>query len=326
MSDEQTPVDINDDLDAFSADFFNPKPEIKEPPVVEEVKTEEIEDAPEEDLGDDTPANDENETEEPEEKDEKPEPKPKKNRFQERIDELTSKAREAERERDALITRLEKLEQTEKPIPKSKVEESTGPSPDDKNEDGSDKYALGEFDPFYIRDLTRYTLATEREALKVQEQQEAARQEVTNQRAALQADWESKLGPAKERYPDFHEKGDKLITSFDGLDQAYGEYLTATLMSMEYGTDVLYYLANNPSEAKKIVESGPAKATMSLGRIEAKFAFAEEEKQKARPKVSKAPTPPAHVNKGSAVSLSEVPDDTDDLDAFSSKFFVKKGR
>lgn len=353
---ENTPVEsVTDDLDAFSSEFFGQKEEqqeqasSKEDKVVEQnsdaleedthSKAEDGDDPDDEadedddtlaDEGDDEDDEDDGDNEEVDEKpdSEKLESKPKKNRFQERIDELTNARREAERKAAALEERLAKLEQNTNPEPTpNKVEtEDQGPSPDDKNEDGSDKYPLGEFDASYIRDLTKHTLEQERKAIKVREAQEAEQRNLDQQRAELQTSWENKLGPAKERYPDFQEKGQQLLSTFESIDRGYGEYLEATIMGMDHGPDVLYYLSNNVDEAKAIVSAGAVKATIALGKLEAKFAFAEEEKQKARPKVSKAPTPPPHVNKGSAAAKVEIDDDTDDLDAFANKFFNKKRR
>lgn len=331
-------TNTDSDLDSFSAEFFGQNQPEQEPASSEE-ETNEVEDdgageadeAPAltdtTDGDDDTPANeddsDEGESEEPEGSED---PKPKKNRFQERIDELTSARREAERENKALREEFEnlkkQLEQNKEPTPTKEVSE--GPQPSDLNEDGTEKYPLGEFDPQYIRDLTKFALEQERIALREREQFEAEQRKADEARAALQASWQEKLGPAQERYPDFMDKGQQLVDSFSDLDPAYSEYLTNTLMSMEYGPDVLYYLSNNPDEARKIVNSGAINATVSLGRIEAKFAFAQEEKQKARPRVSQAPTPPTHVNKGSAVATIDIPVDTDDLEAFEKVFLKKK--
>ena len=145
-------------------------------------------------------------------------------------------------------------------------------------------------------------------------------------RSELESGWTSKMETARERYPDFQEKGETLISAFDGLDPSYGEYLSATIMGMDYGADVLYYLANNHEEANKIVAAGPTKATIMLGRLESKFMdIGEGDKQKDQKKVTKAPPPPP-TNKGSAIARVEVEDDTDDLDAFSQKFFKRKGQ
>lgn len=326
MEDNNIDVSVEDvSLDDFADELFGQSKSQPEPASLEKSEDEPAveDDAQEEDntqVGDevDAPAEEDEETPEVDNK-------PKKNRFQERIDELTSKAREAEREAAALKERLAKLEKTTEPEPKPQVAVVTeGPSPDDKNEDGTDKYPLGEFDPKFAADVVRHTLKVEREALIAQEREDKARLEKEQEVAVLQASWNEKLEPAKERYPDFIEKGQNLGATFDSIDGAYADYLTTTIMSMEFGPDVLYYLANNLDEATKIVQSGATKATIALGRLESKFAEAEETKQKARPKVSNAPTPPAHVNKGSAAAKAAVDPNTDDLDEFSRALFNKK--
>lgn len=330
---------VEDDLDAFAADFFGQKEAQSEPASSEKDETDNKEDVPSDETddnktedtheGDDDTPNDEDDNNEDddegkqeEEDSNEPKPKPKKSRAQERIEELNKKYRETERQLNELREKFEK-QNTETNKPAVKEAEVTGPEPSDQNEDGTDKYPLGEFDPNYIRDLTKFTLEQERQAAKAQDEQAQAQKVMEEQRAELQAGWNEKLGPAQERYPDFREKGEELIDTFSDLNQDYAEYLTATLMSMDYGPDVLYYLANNPDEAHKIVNGGPTKATIALGRLESKFADAAEEKQKARPKVSQAPTPPP-VNKGAAPAKTVVSPDTDDLDAFSKEFFKKK--
>jgi hypothetical protein len=336
-----TPVE--DNLDDFSADFFGQKQAEPEPASSEddagddttETDAQEVEDTETDTLADEDDSEEEDEGDEGGEEDSsesdaeaKPEPK-KKNRFQERIDELVGKEKAAERRAEELEAKLAelaaKLPQDEpKPAPKQVEADDTEPKPNDENEDGTAKYPLGEFDPNFIRALTKHTISYEREQALVQQKQELARQAEDKQKAELQSKWQEKLTPAQERYPDFVEKGQQLTDTFSGINEAYGEYLSATLMSMDYGPDVLYYLANNPDEASKIVNSGPNMATVALGRLEAKFADADETKQKARPKVSNAPAPPGRVNKGSSVSRPSVKPDTDDLDAFETSFFKKK--
>lgn len=331
MSTENTPVEsVEDDLDAFSDVFFGRKTETEEAATSEEAEDVESTDSDANENDSDTQPEDDTLEDEDEEPLDEPEPAPepkKKTRFQERIDELTGKAREAERERDALKARLEKLEQSATPTPApQKAVEVVGPTPEDTNEDGTEKYPLGEFDPGYIRDLTKHTLEVERQAMVERDEQARQEREMEEQKAALQSEWNEKLVPARERYPDFAEKGSELFDTFANIDERYGEYLTATIMSMEHGPDVLYYLSTHLDEAAKIVNSGATRATLALGRLEAKYALAEEEKQKARPKVSQAPEPPVHLNKGSAPVKPEVAADTDDLAAFEAVFFKKNKR
>lgn len=328
MFDTETPVESADDnLDTFSAEFFGQdeaEPEASTSDVVEEIAQDS--DAQEETVEDDTLAPDEDETEEVEEPAEA-DLKPKKNRFQERIDEVVGRQRETERKLQAALDELAaaKSAKTEpEPTPQARAADVEGlPNPLDKNEDGTDKYPLGEFDPLYIRDVTRHTFKQEREAELQARAKETEAAKVEAERQELTTNWNEKLGPAKERYPDFDEKGQQLDATFANIDQGYGEYLASTLMSMDYGPDVLYYLANNLDEAAKIVNSGPTKAVVALGRLEAKFADFAEEKQQARPRVSSAPPPPGVINRGTSVAKPAVRGDEDDLDVFAQALFKK---
>ncbi len=262
-----------------------------------------------------------NEDEDPEDEDDN-DPAPKKTRFQKRIDELTAKAREEERQREAdresyeariaaLEKQLGKTDETNDDAekPSALVE----PDPKAMNEDGSFKYPLGEYDPQYMKDMAKFTFDSEfaaREA-KANESKQKSREEA--EKAALNENWTEKLGPARERYPDFQQKGEQLLNTFEGIDQAYGEYLSTALMALDNGPDVLYYLASNPEEADSIVKSGPMRATAALGRIDS--AFAGENKPKATPKrkVSNAPTPPPRA-KGTAVAKDKNDPYSDDVD------------
>ena len=261
------------------------------------------------------------------EEEEAPKPKPK-SRAEKRIEQLLEAERLAKEEAAALRQELEKRKEQEapKPVP-AKSADDKAPHPDDKNEDGTDKYPLGMFDEAYQDDRFNYMkekfIAEQREALE----REAQEAETRRAQEELTTSWNEKLDPARERYPDFNEKGENLLETFADLDPAYGEYLTATIMSMDYGPDVLYFLSNNIDEAERIVKLGPQGATIALGRIEAKFDHASDEdgerETKPRPKVSKASPPPPR-NRGSNAALPEVTDDTDDLDAFSAKLFKKR--
>ncbi len=253
---------------------------------------------------------------------------PKKSKVQERIDELVKQREDAKREANAEIAKLrkefeDKLEALKPVQPTVKTAE---PTPDSVNEDGTAKYPLGEFDPLYIRDLTRFTLAEERTQaeIRAQEQRQANEQEAAQ--AALQTSWNEKLVVAKEKYPDLTTKGQELLDSFNDLPQDYAGYLATVMMSMDYGPDVLNYLSHNPDEARKIVNSGAQKATLALGRIEAKFAEVEAQKVIAKPIVSKAPPPPAASARGTGGGAKTIEPDTDDLDAFTDMFFSKDKR
>lgn len=322
MSDNTNPIDDTDNLDDFEKEFFETKDEVKE-----EDQDIDADDSTEEDslaTEDDAEEVEENseEDDDPEE-DEAPKPK-KKQTFQERINELTAQFREEQRARQELERKLAEKEKAKDPepvkTPQVAASDDGRPNSDAKNEDGTPKYPLGEFDPQYVVDLADWrfdqkTKAFEEAQLKKQEEaaKEAAQKELHNQ-------WQEKLAKAKEVHEDFDEQGAKLEPIFASLDPTFGEYIAATIMSMNTGPEIVYYLSQNLEEAKEIMSSGPTQATIALGRLEGIFSAQEKATKK---KVSEAPEPPAVINKGRAPTR-EIPDDTDDLEAFEKKFFRKR--
>lgn len=338
MSTEENNIDVTatDNLDDFAADLFGgSKAQPSDDATSEEAETEVVEDdATNEDThsADDGATEDEESEETPDETDENEEPK-KGNRFQERINELTAARREAERKAaeverklEEVLKRLDENTKPKEPEPKPVQQEATptgAPKPTDTNEDGSDKYPLGEFDPKFLRDTVEYMLNEKQEEQKREQQRYDEQQELLRQREAVQQVWDEKLIDARERYPDYEEKGQALIDSFAGIDEQYGQYLTDTIMEMDAGPDVFYYLATNPEEAKKIVDAGPRKATIALAKLEAQFVSATPETKATRAKTTKAPPPPPQL-KGSSVARASVPLDTDDLDAFTKALFKTK--
>jgi len=318
-----------DDLDNFSSSFFGQNKDAQEEPAKPSDDSEEIEDTSGDVITDvdDDGIDDQDDTDDHDDQEEadKPEPEGKKpSRSQQRITELNTKYREAERREQALLARLEALEngskKTDEPLQTKSSVDAT-PAPTDQNEDVTDKYPLGEFDPNFIRDLTKHTIA-EAQKEAAAERSKADNEARQRQEAeVLQSQWQEKQGPVKERYPDYGEKVASLESVFADVDPDYGEYLAQTVMAMDKGPDVLYYLSNNPEEARAIVKQGGVKAVISLGRLESRFM--EEEKPQPKPKVSSAPVPPPQ-NKGSAGGRRSVAPDTDDLDAFANEFFKRK--
>lgn len=320
-------VDVNtDNLDDFSKLMFG-EATVAEPaePVKEEKVNEEVhdKDAEEDSLATETDEAGSEPTEEDLE-DEEPEAelkaKPKsKSRFQERIDQLTHQNKETQRQLDLALNKLNEVADK----PKPKVEASESPKPDDKSDDGEDKYPLGEFDPLFIRDLTRFTIQQETVAARLEDEDKNKAKELEEARTALHSEWAGKLEKARETYPNLSEQNAALGEAFSGVEANYGEYLASTIMSLDYGVDVLNYLGNNIEEARRIIASGPTKATIALGRLEARFVEAAEEKATKKPRQSSAPEPPPSMTRGSGTK-SGIAADTDDLDAFEKMFYAKK--
>lgn len=308
-----------DNLDAFADDFFGQnksapektKPEAAQDEPADETLEPEAQTAEEDEAELDKPVDD----------------KPKKKTVQDRIDEVVRQREEIRREATAEVAKLrQELEDFKKSQTPAQIapEVAGEPTPDALDKDGTPVYALGEFDPQYIRDLTRFTLDTERTKANAEQAEAQRRTAIEQEQQTLQTTWNSKLEVAKVEYPDLVEKGQAVLNNFTNLDQNYAGYLSTLLMSMDKGPDVLYYLANHPEEAVTIVNSGAQRATLALGRIEAKFLEADAQKLLAKPKVSKAPPPPAERARGTNGAFVSVAGDTEDLDEFSQAFFKKK--
>lgn len=315
------------DLDLFSAEFFGtgkPKEEIVE----EKVEgNQEDTPAPDTEKEPETKADDEPEQDDPdnEEVDSEEESKFKvktKLTARERVEQLNAKYREEERLRiaaEARITEIERKLQLQEQ-PKVEVQEDQGPSHDAKLEDGTDKYPLGEYDPDYIRDLHKHEAQKARieMAREFQQQQEAQRNAALAQEIA--AEWNGKVETSIERLPDLQEKALQLEANLAGTDPAIVDSLAMTIMSLDNGPDVLYYLSEHVEEARAIAKGGP-QALLALGKLDARLT--PTVKQNKEPvKVSDAPEPPPSRSRGIQGKFTVSPD-TDDLDAFSDTFFKR---
>lgn len=315
-------VEITDDLDAFANDFFGEK---RTASPAAKPEAEQDDQSTQADAGTDDPVNDEA----AELAEEYVEPTPKKKTVQDRIDEVVRQREDTKRDLQAQLA-AQKAEFEAKIAalqPQKQANQADAePSPEAVTEAGDAKYPLGEFDPAYIRDLTRYTLNAERTQANQRAEQERQQAETRVRAEALQATWNTKVEAAKTTYPDLVEKAQPLLDSFSDLNSDYASYLATVLQGMDHGPDVLYYLSSNPAEARTIVNSGAQKATLALGRIEAKFLEEAAQKAAAKPRFSKAPPPPTASARGTGGGGNTIAPDTDDLDAFSSVFFNKPGR
>lgn len=333
-------VDIDESLDAFEKDFLEkPSDELPEPEVEDTeddaLATDKDEDAADEadegadpDEGDEAEEEDESDEEEDEPE---PEPKPKgKNRksFQERINELTRERREAERTNAELLRRLEALETRERevskqePIKKDALPQGA-PSPDAVDDSGDALYPLGEFDPNFIRDYTKFTIAEETKAIETKKAAEAQAARIAQEKQELQSEWSQKLDAAEEEIPEIREHISELVDAFSGLDPAYGEYIATTIMTSENGPAIMEYLSQNIGEAQKIVASGAAAATLAIGRLDARLASVRPEaEEKRNKKLSSAPKPPEKATRGVKGQVS-IRGDTTNLADFEREFLRK---
>lgn len=324
-----TPVDTQEQtLEDFEKVYYGEE-EAQPDPEPEEDENEE-EDHVEEDS---TEEDDSLATEEDDEEEEVEEPQPKKHSAQKRINDLTAKLRQSEREAnariEALMREVETLKEgrSEKDKPEelreqlSKLPEGA-PDPDALDEEGNPIYELGEFDKKYIRDLTKFTIAEETRRAEEERAQKEWNEGVAAAQQELTAQWAEKVAQVEETIPTIREEITTLTETFESLDPGYGEYLAMTIMQCDNGPEIMSYFAQNIGEAQKIVASGPAAATLAIGRLEAQLSKSSTKPGEKRNRVSNAPTPPGKGARGVS-GRQNIRPDTDNLDAFEKLYYNK---
>lgn len=331
-------VDMDADLSEFENTFYG-KTEEGESEKTDEAQdtgddaaeTDEDTDAPEGDEDEADEASDEDsedDSDDEEEEEQKEEPQQKKGRnrksLQTRIDELTRRAHEAERERAEVLRRLEEKEAQERKVTEEKPIQANlppgAPDPEATGEDGEPLYPLGLFDPAYIEAITRFTIERELENKRIEQEKQVAAKALQEAQDQLKAEWAEKLDAAEESNPEIRDDIGELVENLSYVEPAYGEYLALTIMQSENGPQILEYLSHNIGEAQKIVASGPAAATLALGRLDAMFSKTEPKRNST--KVSHASEPPEQVTKGRKGQRNVRPD-TDNLSDFEKVFYNK---
>lgn len=333
-ADNTATIDLDGSLDSFADTFFGKETDSKEVVQSEdsiadaEADIEVAEEAVQEAEAELDEADDESHESEEDDDGRQEEPVKNKKSAKERINEITREKYEAERRELETQRKLVELEaeilKLRNPQPEVKAEPvvvDNGPDPEAKNEDGTAKYPMGEFDPKYIQDLTRFTLKQEREAAEAYRKEAEAEQAVVNARNEAQAKFTERLVEAEAEDPNIRSKILSLDPVMQGVEHNYAQYLVDIVRGLDAGPRVLAYLADNPDTARSIVNSGAVQATIALGRLDAQL----QRKPKAEPKkVSEAPTPPVQVRgtKGG----NAVRGDTESLDDFERVFFKPKKR
>jgi len=316
---EQPNVDMG--LEDFEKDFYQTKPKAE----VEVVETEEEDEAPAESEEVDDLATEE-EQEEIDAEEVQPKPR-KKHSAQERINDLTAKARQAEREVEELRREMETLKagrEKEEPTPLREQLTPDAPDPDAVDDKGEPIYPLGEFDKNYIRDLTKFTIEAESKAAKERDAQENWNRGVALAQQELAETWVTKIEAAEAEIPTLRDDITGVTEVFEGIEPNYGEYLAMTIMQCDAGPEIMHYFSQNIGEAQRIVASGPAAATLAIGRLEAKLARTSPDPsgQKRNRNVSNAPKPPETGARG-VNGRQAIRADTNNLDDFEKVFYKK---
>lgn len=192
-------------------------------------------------------------------------PKPKADGgFQRRIDKLTRKIHDQERE-------IEALKRASNPAPSA--EPSTAGDPDKEPQQDD----FGNYED-YLKAVGRYearqAIKEEREALERKQAEEA---------------FVKRLEPTKAKHADF----DEVIQSAG--DIVIPDAAVAAIQHSDDPGEIMYHLAMHPEEAEKLAGMNPIQQVRAIARIEAQISSAEQkpaEPPTPKPKVAASSAPP----------------------------------
>ena len=179
------------------------------------------------------------------------EPK-EKDSVQKRIDEITKKRREAERESAFKDTKIAKLEEELKTA-KSAIPQADKP-----------KLENFETEADYLEALTDW---------KVEQKFKVEGEKVSKETATV--DEKKAIDETYQELDDKMEKGRTKYTDFNELvldeDLKISESMVEAILLSDTAEDVLYYLGKHPEEAADIAKLPPLKVAHELGKIEARL-------------------------------------------------------
>lgn len=214
---------------------------------------------------------------------------------QERIDELTRKRRDAEREAEFWKTKALGKDKPAEPDP-APAERAQDAEPDPA------EYAYGETDPAYVKALGAYAARQEFARL-------AKAQEQRSHEQAIAQTWDQRQQAFAKDKPDYYDQVDR-------ADLPISPPMADAIRTSDTGPAVAYHLAQNPDEARRIAGLTPIAQIREIGRLEARLTAPPT----AQPlkTISDAP-PPAPQARGKGGHFKVDPS-TDDFAAFEKAY------
>jgi hypothetical protein len=215
----------------------------------------------------------------------------KKGGFKRRIDKLSAAKAEAQREAEywkslALKGAVEKPIES-KPVESKVVEGKPDPESFETHQE-------------YIEAITDWKIETREKAAKEQAK-----------KAETQAKYEARLKSHSERVADFAEKTDDFEEVVNAVDDVPApNHLIDLILESENSPELMYEIAKNKDEYKRICEMSAIAAAREIGKIESKLASKySEEKKPEQKKLTSAQKPLEPVGKSSKGSVTKSPED-----------------
>lgn len=273
----ETPqVDAEDTAAVLAAASAEPKPEAKasEAPAAEDAQGDQPDPAPTGEAED---------------------AKPKKT-AQQRIDELTWRANEAERREQAALEKLA-----------AKGQDKPAPEAQPKPEDGDGRPDPGQFE-FGVTDEGYIEALAEWKADQKVNERFAER----DGHAAIHQTIETFKGRVAQAYPDGEPEGLKAYRAVTQVPVV----LQDIVLSTEDGPKIAEHYGNNPAELQRLTAMPQHLQAFELGKLQASFSTPAAKPTKT---ASDAPDPPAHQGRGSGGKF-QVDPATDDFAAFEKAY------
>lgn len=219
--------------------------------------------------------------------------------YQRRIDKLN--AAKADAQREAEYWKQQAMSKSQKPEVSSQAPQSDKPSQQASSADGKPD----------ANDFQSYTEYAEALADWKVEQKLAARDQEA-EKARLMTEHEKTLNSHADRVKSFREKTADFQEMMENLDDVpKSAALEHIIVSSENGPELLYELAKDPKEAKRIAALPPLALAREIGRIESRLAKeagnapAKVSPEKEPKRTTKAPAPISPVGaKGGATEKS----------------------
>ncbi len=244
------------------------------------------------------------------------EEKPKKQGLsaKERIRQLNQQLREERKaradDRRAFDERFDRLEKRLSPDEKGdKKEERVKPDPNDQ-----EKYPFGALDDRYVEDMIEYRTQEGLEKIMTGHLQRQQDEDQQAENDRIIADLRQKADTLAEKGAEqFDDYLDVVVKPAMQGEFPLTQDTFEACVEAHHGAAILRDLATDHEEAKRVAALSPYQRLRYVMDKDA------EKGGKPKPKLPKAGAPPADAPRG-ARGKFEVPDDTDDLEAFGRKF------
>lgn len=210
----------------------------------------------------------------------------KKNGFQKRIDKLNARVTASAQEVE--YWKREAMKVATAPKAESKVDQTSAAGTGKPHIDSFDSHAE------YVEALTDWKTD---QKLMERDQRQAKSQLEIEQTNALKTHT-SRVESFKGQHDDFDEMMENLA------DVPNSPALQSIIVSSDNGPALLYELAKNPEEAKRIALLSPLAAAREMGKLEARLSTPAKTTKEAS-KITKAPRPMEPVGKGGKGAISK---------------------